>query len=259
MFEEQLPENKNYYPFLDGFRGLAVLWVILHHANSHLNWELLPEIPFQTFKKLAYVGFLGVDVFFVISGFLITGLLIEDFNKGKIRLKRFYLRRAFKIIPQYFFILFIGLGLTASIPVYRAELHNTFWILSQFVFLQNYCSALTILAHTWSLAIEEHFYLFYPLALKAICKFFPRPETRYKILLSVCLALILAFNALRRFSVGPDFLSRFFHVTQYFHTTFYRADSLVMGCLFKLLEPYYQNKKTFLWKIFTYFCFDAVS
>ncbi len=91
--------SKKYYLFLDGFRAIAVLWVILSHILIFFDLSPNLGVLFIPFVKIAAVGVFGVDIFFVISGFLITGLLLEDLDSGKIRIKKFYFRRFLKIVP----------------------------------------------------------------------------------------------------------------------------------------------------------------
>ena len=84
---------KDYKPYIDGLRALAVLPVILFHAN------------FKFFEG----GYIGVDIFFVISGYLITNIIIKDLSVNKFNLKNFYLRRARRILPILYFITIISL------------------------------------------------------------------------------------------------------------------------------------------------------
>lgn len=151
---------KEYFPSLDGFRFLAVVLVLMHHMRLLIPMHFDRSSFFWTvFEHASIKGFLGVDFFFVISGFLITGLLLEDLG-GRIRLKRFYLRRAYKILPQYFAVVIAGVVIT----LYFAP-HKYAWssYASYFVMLPNYSKPLGILAHLWSVAVEEHFYIFLPL------------------------------------------------------------------------------------------------
>jgi len=121
-------------------RGIAVLMVLLCHYSP----------------KLGFGGY-GVDLFFVLSGFLISGLLFEEFKAtGKINVKRFWIRRGFKIYPPFYvFLLLTCLGLwiiTGGVP------HE---VVADIFFVQNYFPHLWM--HGWSLAVEEHFYLALPL------------------------------------------------------------------------------------------------
>lgn len=139
---------------LDILRGIAILLVIVYHYAY-----LFPLSPIMN------CGWIGVDLFFVLSGFLISGLLFAELGKrGKIDVLRFYIRRGFKIYPSYYaFLVVIALGW-----------HRFTW--SQIFFLQNYFPAADEIAwsqmsHTWSLAVEEHFYLCLPLLLLALYRF----------------------------------------------------------------------------------------
>ena len=105
---------RTYYPYLDGFRALSILWVVWHHIYVFFDlreWASTAWLPTVMAAKL---GLLGVDMFFVISGFLITGLLLPDLD-NTVRIKRFYLRRIFKIIPSYTAALAGGLLMLAVI------------------------------------------------------------------------------------------------------------------------------------------------
>jgi len=134
-----------YNPALDGIRALAVLAVLAHHA----------EAPWLQ------GGFIGVDVFFVLSGFLITRLLRDELDaSGRLSLPRFYARRAVRLYPTL--LLVIVAVLAASPGLWREALLAG-------LYLSDYSVALfetpIVLAHTWSLSVEEHFYLLWPLLL----------------------------------------------------------------------------------------------
>jgi peptidoglycan/LPS O-acetylase OafA/YrhL len=155
-----------YMPGLDGLRALAVTAVLLYHAE--LNW-----IP---------GGFLGVDVFFVISGYLITSLLLAEFkNQGRIGLGQFYLRRARRLLPALFLVLgVVGLFAVIFLPdevvklrgdTLAALLYGTNWW--QIFRNLSYFEAAgrpPLLQHLWSLAVEEQFYLIWPLLLTGMFK-----------------------------------------------------------------------------------------
>lgn len=130
---------------LDFIRGIAILLVLTFHAHSKsiaplLDWTGIPSF-----------GWAGVDVFFVLSGFLVGGLLVKEWQlKGRIDSGRFLIRRALKIWPAYYFFLLLNL----------VSGHRTFrQLAANFLNVQNYFRSSTWIAHTWSLAVEEHFYL----------------------------------------------------------------------------------------------------
>ena len=150
-----------YSPGLDGLRALAVIAVLLYHAD-------LPFLP---------GGFLGVEVFFVISGYLITALLLAEWRKeGRISLKDFWLRRARRLLPALYVLLVATLaysvvflpgevaGLRADAVAAVGYVTNWFLILGQ----ESYFEAVgrpSLLQHLWSLAVEEQFYLIWPIVM----------------------------------------------------------------------------------------------
>jgi peptidoglycan/LPS O-acetylase OafA/YrhL len=140
-------------PHLDILRALAVVMVILSHE---------PVAPAGTMSVIAaplavfhQYGGLGVDLFFVLSGFLVSGLLFrEHYATGSTRIGRFLIRRGFKIYPAFYVFIFT----TALIRFQRGDTTFTrFDVLGEALFVQNYGPHLW--SHTWSLAVEEHFYL----------------------------------------------------------------------------------------------------
>jgi peptidoglycan/LPS O-acetylase OafA/YrhL len=136
---------------LDVLRGVAILLVLLHHLG----------VPF--FRT---GGWIGVDLFFVLSGFLIAGLLFREWEtSGRISVGRFYVRRGFKIYPGFYALLAVTLAINFGAPSlmraqYPVTAHST---LAELFFVQNYFHG--IWGQTWSLAVEEHFYLLLPLLL----------------------------------------------------------------------------------------------
>lgn len=150
---------------IDGLRALAVLPVIFFHAG------------FKAFEG----GFVGVDIFFVISGYLITNIILSDLNAGKFSIVTFYERRARRILPALFFVMlcclpFAWLWLVpthledfcqsmAAVSVFSSNI--LFWRESGYF---GVASELKPLLHTWSLAVEEQYYLFFPLFLLGLWK-----------------------------------------------------------------------------------------
>ncbi len=139
-------------PQLDILRGIAILLVLGRHKPLIYLWYKL--------------GWTGVDLFFVLSGFLIANLLFGEFRRsGTIDVWRFYLRRAFKIYPGFYLLI----GLTPLLFALTGKEYTGRQILHELLFIQNYCGGL-FYRHTWSLAIEEHFYLLLPLLLLALIR-----------------------------------------------------------------------------------------
>lgn len=155
-------EQNHYRPEIDGLRAISVLGVLFYHAGF----------------KLAPGGFFGVDVFFVISGYLITTILMSDLQKGQFSIVQFYDRRARRILPALFLVLFCCLPFVwlwmLPLEVYRfaQALLGILVFSSNLVFNStvNYFTATEHqpLLHTWSLAVEEQFYLLFPLLLAVL-------------------------------------------------------------------------------------------
>jgi peptidoglycan/LPS O-acetylase OafA/YrhL len=151
-------ERLGYRPELDGMRAVAVLAVFVWHT-----WGVLLPNPIASDPPLA--GFLGVDIFFVLSGFLITTLLLEERQStGTIRLLAFYGRRALRLVPAL--VVLIGIGWIAAAAADAYPLPYEQEALLTIAYVSNwFVHALGPLTHTWSLAIEEQYYLVWAVAL----------------------------------------------------------------------------------------------
>lgn len=183
-----------YLPQLDGLRALAVMAVILYHAG------------FETFGG----GFVGVDVFFVLSGYLITIIILSDLAQGKFSLIQFYLRRARRLLPALFLVTAISIPLAwlwlppspmrdfsqslVAVPLFASNF--LFWTETDYF---DTASELKPLLHTWSLALEGQFYLLFPILLIALYR------TRGKLLIFVLSTLGLVSVALAQWvsSISP--------------------------------------------------------
>ena len=202
---------------LDFLRGIAIILVLFRH------------IPL--FKLTTTMGWIGVDLFFVLSGFLVSGLLFKEYLKfGNINPKLFLIRRGFKIYPIYYLFYIAYL-----IPILYEGSFDIKGFLADMTFTQNYVHGWGYAcAATWSLAVEEHFYFGFAFALWLGLKFkkiklekggdkkFSRNSFEVKIIaiLLLCLFLRLFFN---------QFYGS--HYTKLFTTTQFRIDSLLMGVL----------------------------
>ena len=181
-------------PALDGVRGLAILYVIAFHAR--VAFSSTAEIPYFAFRLLG-LGWSGVDLFFVLSGFLITGILLDSRPSPRY-FRAFYVRRALRIFPLYFAYLFVILVVARAGWVMLA--HSDLWLGTNpwwyVTYLLNWKSDHgfndPVLGHLWSLAIEEQFYLVWP----AVVWLVPRRGLKW-----VCVSLAAA-ALLARFYLG---------------------------------------------------------
>ncbi|GAB6900223.1 acyltransferase family protein [Kineosporia succinea] len=141
-------------PALDGLRAFAVLAVMAFHTSP-----------------AAHGGFLGVDVFFVVSGFLITALLLREHERtGRVDLRQFYVRRALRLLPPLLFMLAVTLPVVLTIMHGDMRINPVVSLLSVVFYVANWANVFVnvgtgIWTHTWSLSIEEQFYLIWPLVL----------------------------------------------------------------------------------------------
>ena len=189
--------QRQHLPFIDGLRALAILPVVMFHA-----WPgLLPG------------GFIGVDVFFVISGFLITRLIVGELADGRFSLTRFLLRRARRLLPAAVFCfavtsLIAALWLTPDALVnYGRSLMAACLMYANIYFYQTagYFSAPSLekpLLHVWSLAVEDQFYLVWPLVLFA---FLPRLPSRFAVIGAMALGIASFIIATVAVRLKPDF------------------------------------------------------
>lgn len=216
-------EFRGRIPALDGLRGIAILLVMLYHFTTSYIHSFG-----GVFYQVSNVGWCGVDLFFVLSGFLITGILC-DAKSAQHYFQNFYMRRVLRIFPLYYgflFALFVLLPLVHEFsPFIRHHISEQIWL---WCYLTNFeCSYFPAftnqlrLGHFWSLAVEEQFYLIWPAVV-----FWCRSETAVRIS-SICIGAALAFRLL----LVMDHTSP---LTIYFLIPC-RMDSLATGALCALL------------------------
>jgi peptidoglycan/LPS O-acetylase OafA/YrhL len=215
LLDATAPFKLGYRPALDGLRGVAILSVLAFHTHHIFGWSLLKGAN------------AGVDIFFVLSGFLITALLIEEWEQtGKIILKSFYWRRALRLVPALL-VLLTALYFLSDLLFLPAEADDTkrgipvTFVYASDLALAFFSVRLGALQHTWSLAIEEHFYLIWPLFLVAALKL----GITKKRLLMITLLLAVA-SALHRASLhqlGAPPVRTYYGIDT-------RADALLIGC-----------------------------
>jgi peptidoglycan/LPS O-acetylase OafA/YrhL len=214
---------------LDLLRGLAILLVLIHHSGGLVgNLGRFTRI----YRSIQGFGWTGVDLFFVLSGFLIGGILFREIERnGRLRVRRFLLRRVFKIWPGYLALVIFALlkdSRHAENGQGLAGLARTYW--ANFLHLQNYFP--NIRFHTWSLAVEEHFYLLLPLLLGSLALASAGTVRRWFPPIAVLLiGLIALFRAVHGIFVP-------FTYETHMYATHLRLDSLLMGVLLAHLATF---------------------
>jgi len=217
---------KSYYPALDGLRGFATVLVVLYHY--------LGRFPFFHF------GWTGIELFFVLSGFLISARLIPFLNKKKL-LPKFYWNRFLRIVPLYFtflIIFFLSWFFFASPETqrdntfYQKHYWQFFLFVQNWVYIFNFSLPNNHLQHLWSLAVEEQIYLVYPVLLLLFYK-------RTSFLFGV-LSIIFLIAASR--TVYYEININTIDYRQIYWNTIFRFDSFLCGVVIYFLYTNYQEK-----------------
>jgi peptidoglycan/LPS O-acetylase OafA/YrhL len=207
---EALPKTDNRIPSLDGLRTVSIALVLVGHGFHVYGLGTTGNF-----------GNLGVRVFFVISGFLITGLLVREIERtSTVNLLKFYFRRTLRIFPPYYFYLGV-IGIAAALGLASVPLAS---LVYSSAYVTDYVAPTGwLLGHTWSLAVEEQFYLILPgfLMLLGI--------RRAKAMLIAIVLLAPVVRVLDFWVSGPDQI----WVLKGFHAN---ADALAIGCLLTLFR-----------------------
>jgi peptidoglycan/LPS O-acetylase OafA/YrhL len=181
----------SYFPALDGVRGIAILWVVMHNL-SVAEETLLPSLGGRLLVAGLDGGWAAVTLFFALSGFLITGILLDG-QKDPSYYRNFYVRRALRIFPLYYAVLFVAffvLPLWGTLPPRLAvdESHQL-WL---WLYLSNWAEPYGMggdaFPHFWSLAVEEQFYLLWPFLIR---------HRTPRAVVKLCLALAAAALVIR--------------------------------------------------------------
>jgi peptidoglycan/LPS O-acetylase OafA/YrhL len=210
-----LGRREGYMPYLDGLRGIAIFQVLLLHAG----------VPFIK------GGWVGVDLFFVLSGFLITSLLMREQEKtGRISLKHFYMRRVLRLMPAVIVMLAVFLVVAAFRPDFDRSLRSALYVLFYIAnWMRAFGHGMSIeIAHCWSLSIEEQFYFIWPLLVILLFK----ARVPFRTMAWLALAGVVACAAWRTWLT--------FHAPPgrvYFGLDT-RSDALLLGCALALGEAF---------------------
>ncbi len=225
--------SQSHIPELDGFRAIAILWVFVMHM--FYGWPPMPPKGFTLLpgplREIVSHGWLGVDLFFILSGFLITGILL-DAREAPNYFRNFYARRVLRIIPLYF---------TCILVMWLAYKGASVYFGLSLLFLANFSHYFR--AHTphgpstfWSLAIEEHFYLVWPL----LVRFLKRSQ-----LFALTLIIVFGTPILRGycFHLGMD------PEMVIYKYSWFRFDGLALGAILAMWvrSQYFERKS--VWKL----------
>jgi peptidoglycan/LPS O-acetylase OafA/YrhL len=208
------PPRLGYIPALDGIRGISILAVMAFHTG------------------LLRGGFLGVDLFFVLSGFLITSLLIEEYDRSlSVSLKNFYLRRALRLGPALLLFLTVFSALSVLVLSAVEARRNVVEALISLFYVSNWAKAFSIhapqvLVHTWSLSIEEQFYVVWPLTLLFLLR-----TVKHRWAVAAIAALIALGACALRFALMLGGAS----IDRVYAGLDTRADALMFGCVLGII------------------------
>ena len=204
-------------PALDGIRGLAILLVIPH--NTNLLLEAAFHGPAYVVKEFLLFGWAGVQLFFVLSGFLISGALLDTQDSASY-FRSFYARRVLRILPLYYGVLVVTFLVLTPLQLAPAEtLHTQQHQIWLWAFLSNWTEPRGLgvagFDHFWSLAVEEQFYLLWPLVLHRM-----PPQRVLRLCVAICVAAFGFRTAMRVAGYPPEYVYEF---------TICRMDALALG------------------------------
>lgn len=211
------PPNRSYYPALDGLRGVGCVLIVVYHNFPFLHSYL-------------FFSFLAMDIFFVLSGFLITDILMGSMGEPNY-LRNFYVRRLLRVFPLYyasliFFLLVLPALIRMPIPIGYFQANQVyFWTFTQnWLLIFHPTPNQPYLNHLWSMAVEEQFYLLWPLVVVLI--------RRPKALLALLAVLLVSFIVFR-FWIWTRQLENMPYYNFYMYT---RIDGICIGCMVALMQ-----------------------
>ena len=232
---------KNNYKAIDGIRAIAVLWVIFFHSwlFQYLDFKDVGESIFN-YPYLIWItkGDLGVDLFFVISGFLIGTILFKELKRtGKLNFKNFYLRRFLRLLPVYIFAMILGLYFI------EGDSWKSAW--SNLLYINNYVNG-SYMGWTWSLAIEEQFYIIIPFLIAFVIPKFKNKVPVFLFLALLCIGMTYYYSV-EIFGFKVPFDSEFLDdkwkdwFWGYYMLTHLRYGGLLSGVIGAYLNVYHQE------------------
>lgn len=228
---------------IDVLRGVAVVLVLIHHfilIDKSLFTNPFSKIARYSLTFWVRGGWIGVDLFFMLSGFLISGLLFSEYKRTeRIVPSVFLIRRGFKLYPSFIFFIFSALAIERFLAIYNNSFYYPFLdYLRDLLFIENYFFGR--FAHTWSLDVEEFFYLTLPFYLILTIKY---SKISFKIFLRSYLALAsicFIFRIIQHFYYGDH--------TGYYFKTQCRLDSLFFGVFISYIYAFEKDRFNFIYR-----------
>lgn len=249
--KNELTSSKFHFPHLTGMRFLAAMAVLLFHTfglGREIWGDFSEKWDFQILAKLMNKGHLGVSFFFVLSGFLLTSILLRELKiKGEINVKAFVLRRILRIWPLYFLVILFGFFVFPLLPFGQETTHE-FWRYAFFLsnideIIHGMNDPLNFLTATWSISVEEQFYFFWVFVLLVL----PFQKNRhFFVFFGLTILLTLIFRSMHYSDER----------TIYFHTLSVVSDFAIGGILALLsLQKGFKNwfKHLARWKIILFY------
>jgi peptidoglycan/LPS O-acetylase OafA/YrhL len=234
--EELFSRPGGHFASLDGIRAIAALIIVLFHCAvcvEHAGPESFPDRPLGVVLRFLGSCWVGVDIFFVLSGFLIGRILFLQLARGAIDFKGFYIRRVFRIFPPYYVVLTLSLLLFSRLDTFRFVYGTATWAEllrrspANYLYVSNYLFGARVanaLEWSWSLCIEEHFYLLFPALLAVLFRRVSRP---YRPAVLAVLTLIPLAARSMTYARTPDIVVwNGVHWESHTH-----ADGLLLGAL----------------------------
>jgi peptidoglycan/LPS O-acetylase OafA/YrhL len=226
----------------DVLRGIAIILVLGRHMA-------VPDAAVSgPLKHIAgwwiQLGWIGVDLFFVLSGFLVSGLLFSECQRhGSLHIGRFLVRRAFKIYPGFYFMILVTVALAVMTDTFDASMAAA--LVPELLYIQNYLPG--VWNHTWSLAVEEHFYVLLAICLAMLVRrqaHLPEGDP-FRKFVGLAIFTVLAIAAGRLLApYGALYTGRYIDPTQLRYETHVRIDTLIVGVVLSYLYHFHRSRFT---------------
>ena len=233
--EQNLPTH---VPALDGIRGVAVLLVFISHFHTIVSPDpfFIEVTPWNFVNQTFEAGFLGVDIFFVLSGFLITSLLLKERSSNQSgMLSRFYKRRALRLLPALYALLIVSFFVSRWENFPKDIQWRTTWhallYLNNWNIVWNFGATQDDLGHLWSLGIEEQFYIAWPIVMITIAALKIPPKIA--VCLTAIFAVVVTWHRLDLWNNGVSWLLLYVRTDA-------RVDSLLIGASFAYVYRHYR-------------------